>query len=401
MAGCRKGQFYTIIAILVIIPAMILVTQYVSSERRGGEIYGRVVSDQAHQVEASVEKDFERALVTSGKRALIGIGDKIILRGEAVNNSVPLIKEMMENGTFYGNESLIMVNNTMSEWMVRISSFSTSFLFSTGYSDVYISNHDGFSMNFSSYMNISVRDQLGIVSIERGNLIKSVLVSVEGMEDPIFPLNTNGLVTRSIRSSPYQYHAKKIVISGYSWGGSCSGEVSFEKGGCDTQKILVAENSSGVVFSCWAGVVIEAAENLTGSSNCFITGNSSSIEAINGSITATGYPRIYIDEDTKAVWHMPIEAELDDGYYFTGGGPDYLERLEGELTPTTNSLETFVNGRMLESYGIPVRENQISLDYLYFAVQDYIGYGVRGLPTWFKVDQNIADRYNLTELFEG
>ena len=52
--GVVKGQFYTIIAILVIIPAMILVTQYVSSERRGGEIYERVVADQAHQVEASV-----------------------------------------------------------------------------------------------------------------------------------------------------------------------------------------------------------------------------------------------------------------------------------------------------------------------------------------------------------
>lgn len=339
--------------------------------------------------------------MTSGKRALIGIGDKIILRGEPVNDSAPLIKEMMENGTFYGNESLIMVNNTMADWMVRISGFSTSFLFSINYSNVSISDQDGFYMNFSSYMNISVRDQLGMVSIDRSNLMKSVLVSAEGMEDPIFPLNTNGLVTRSIRASPYPYRAKKILISGYSWDGSCSGEVSFEKGGCDTQKILVAENSSGVVFSCWAGVVIEAPANLTGSSNCFITGNSSSIEAINDSMTATGYSRMYIDEDTKAVWHMPIEAELENGYYFPGNGPDYLERLEGGLTPATNSLETFVNGRVLETYGIPVRENQISLDYLYFAVQDYIGYGVRGLPTWFKIDQNIADRYNLTELFEG
>ncbi len=401
MGNQMRGQFYTLIAILIVVPATIFITHYVSFNSRGGYNYERIVADQAHQVGVSVEKDFERALVTSGKRGLIGIGDSIILTGNPINDSYATLKEMMENGSYGGNASLIMVNNTVNEWLSRISAVPTNFDIHVNYSNLTIDNYDGFNLMFSSLLNYSVGDPLGIIGIERNGITKNVNVSLIGMEDPLFPLNTNGLVTRTIEKSPYPYHAKRILTGGMNTAGSCSGEVTFDKGECDSGKILVAANITGVTFSCYEGIVLGDSADLSGSISCFNTGNGSSVSIINDSLTSVPYMRIFLDNETGSVWHLPIEDEIDKGYYFSEDGPAYMERFEGSLDSSGNSIDTFINGRELESYGIPVKQNQVSLSYLYFSDKDYSGDGVRGLPAWFKLNRTIAEKYNLGELFEG
>lgn len=401
MGSQMRGQFYTLIAILIVVPATIFITHYVSFNSRGSYNYERIVADQAHQVGVSVEKDFERALVTSGKRGLIGISDGIIMKGDPINDSYETLKEMMENGSYLGNDSLIMFNNTINEWLSRISSIPTNFEINVNYSDLTVDNYDGFNLVFSSLLNYSVGDPLGIVDIERNDVRKEVKVSLIGMEDPLFPLKTNGLVTRTIKKTPYPYHAKRILTGGVNTMGRCSGEVTFDKSECDSGKILVAENVTGVTLSCYEGIVIEDSVDLSGSVSCFNTGNGSSVDIVNSSLTAVPYMRIFLDNETGSVWHLPIEDEIDKGYYFREDGPVYMERFEGSLSPSGNSVDTFINGRELESYGIPVKQNQISLSYLYFSDKDYNGEWVRGLPSWFKLNQTIADRYNLGELFEG
>jgi len=156
-----------------------------------------------------------------------------------------------------------------------------------------------------------------------------------------------------------------------------------------------------VNFGCYMGIIVEESADLGNYTDCYVTGNDSSVDLINAAITETGYNKIYIDNETGSVWHLPIALELENGYYFQGEGPGYLERLEGSLESSENGLESLINAPELESVSIPIKENQVSLDYLYFSQQDYIGYRVRGLPDWFKINQNIASRYNLNELFEG
>ncbi len=399
MKSGRRGQFYSVIAILIIIPTTLFVTQYVLSQTRGPEIFERIISDQVHQTERNIEKDFERALLTSGKRALIGLSDKIILNGSAYNDSAESLMEMMENGTLNGNESMIMVNNTISNWTSKILSIPVNFIVSMNHSNISIFNYDGFHLRAGVNFNISVADNNDIAKMERLNVYNYADIPLENIEDPLFPLNTNGLITRSIQMSPYGYRAKKIVTGSYSEG-SCTGEITFDKMSCDS-KILVADNTSGVSLECFNGMVIEDSVNLSGSMNCFVTGNTSALEIINSTVNTIGYNEIYIDNETGAVWHLPLRDELDEGYYIPGSGPNYLERLEGNLSSSHNSLETFINARDLETYSIPIKENQVSLCYLYFSEQDYIGYTVRGLQSWFKVNQTMAIKYGLIELYEG
>jgi hypothetical protein len=225
-------------------------------------------------------------------------------------------------------------------------------------------------------------------------------VPVESAEDPVFTLKTNGVVTRTIRISPYPYRARKLVTGNLNSSGNCSGDVTLNRTDCSS-KILVAENVSGVSFTCFSGFVIEDSVNLSTDSDCYVTGNSSAVEAIAQAISETNYEKIYIDSITRSVWHLPVREEIDNKYYFSGDGPGFIKRLEGNLNSTTDGMETFVNLPELESYGIPIKENVISVDYIYFGDQDYIGYPVRGLQGWFRLNKTFADKYKLTELCNG
>lgn len=396
-----NGQFYSITAILIIIPIVLFISFSLLSQTRVSNIYERIVSDQIHQVGRSLENDFEKALATSCKRSLIAAGDRVVLNGSPLDDSVVRLKELMENGTLYGEEAMLMFNNTLGNWTKRITSVPTNFQVNLGYSDLDVELYDYRNVKASARLNLSVRDALNIAKTEKKNVEHEALVSLEEMEDPLFPLKTNGVLTRVIRFSPFNYRAKKIVVGSTNSKGSCSGNVTFEKSECDSTKILVASNVTGVNFGCYKGVVLEEAIDLSNDTSCYVTGNSSSVVLINSTITSTGYKRIYIDNKTRSVWHLPINLELENGYYFPGKGPDYFKRLEGSLEGSQSGLESLINAPELESLGIPIKKDQVSLDYLYFSDQEYIGRKVRGLPDWFRINQSIAERYNLEELYEG
>ncbi|UCC91676.1 MAG: hypothetical protein JSV39_00150, partial [Candidatus Aenigmatarchaeota archaeon] len=267
-----RGQFYSILAILITIPVVVFISFYVTSQ--GGEtgIYENIVADQIHQVERSVENDFGKALVTSGKRALIAGDDYVVMSGNALSDAIAGIKELMENGTIEGNESMLMVDNTLANWTNKILAVPVNFQVNLSFANLGISGNDSFHIRASAKLNVSVADELGIGRIDKEDMYYEALIPVEGAEDPIFTLKTNGVLTRSVKVSKYAYRAKKLVIGGTNSSGSCSGEVTFDKLECDS-KVLVTENTTGVNFGCFSGFVIEDSVNLSGSSDCYLTGN--------------------------------------------------------------------------------------------------------------------------------
>lgn len=395
-----RGQFYSVIAVFIVIPFVIFISLYVASQGGESGVYETVVADQIHQMEKSIETDFGKAIVTSGKRAMLAGDDYVVMNGRAMASASAGIKELMEKGTMEGNESLLMFNNTIANWTSKILAVPSNFNVSISYSSLNILSYGSFYINASARLNVSVADELGIARIDKRNQYYETLIPVEDAEDPVFALNTNGMVKRTVKISPYPYRARKLAAGGLNSSGNCSGNVTFSKADCSS-KILVAENVSGVSFACFSGFIIEDSVNLSADSDCYVTGNGSGVENVMQAVSETGYEKVYIDGITRSAWHLPAREELDSKYYFTGNGPVFLKRLEGDLNQTSQGMETFVNLPELESYSIPIKENVISVDYIYFGGQDYIGYPVRGLQGWFRLNRTFADRYGLTELCNG
>jgi len=387
-----KAQAYSMIAVLIAVPLFLFISFYITTSQtiRFGSME-RVVADQERELMNGIEDDFERAVVISGKRAVLSAINEIINEGEYLINASAALQELMLNGTLYGNYSFILAYNTLNDWKEKILDVPSGFDVSIAYQNPRIENHDGINIKAITNLSAVVSDKMELSEIQiSGN--KAVLVSMIGLEDPIFPMNTLGLIERTINEYPYDFYAD-ILVTGNALG-NCSGNVSFDKGSPDGGDILVTENASGV--SGFAGVVAESSD--LPDLSCYIVGAAGAVAAINETIAGTEYESVYLDQKTGAVWSLPINEGIQNGYYYSSSGPDMLQRIEGNLSGGGNGMESFVILPELQAVGMEVKQEDSMIDYLYFSGQSINGYQVRGLPDWFRIDAANAERYGLAAL---
>ncbi len=393
----RRGQVYSIIAVMIAIPILFFMTYYMESVQTlkfGAS--ERVISDQLRETGRSIEDDFGRAVEISGIRACLGATDYMIREGEPLDNATQVLEELISDGTIFGNLTFVMFNNTLDDWRCDIYEMTPGFNLFVDHSGLYVGNHDGLNLMARVTLHLNISDKQETAKISK-DVEKEVLVPVENIEDPIFPYHTNGVVPRSIRFFPYPYHAIRIAAGSQS-SGNCTGNVTYDPSDpAPGNKILVTQNASGI--SGFAGVVGEFTD--LPSTSCYVVGASGAVSLTQSLLNQSGWPELYLDQETRGEWSLPINDALEKGYYssFQGSsGPDLLKRLEGNLEETTNGIETFVNIPELQGWGVPVKSGQISLAYIYFRDTTHAGTQVRGLPDWFRINSAYASRYNLTEL---
>ncbi len=395
----RKGQVYSLIAILLAIPVMLFIAFYITESQniRYGSLE-RVLADQLHEVEMSIENDYEQAMGISGKRAFLAATDHVIKNGTPLDDAALRMEELMTSGTLYGDVAFVMHNNTLPEWVSKIQDLELGFNVNITYSNPVISDADGMDAKLTTMLEINVSDHLGIGSIDK-NIGKEAMISLAGVEDPIFPLNTLGFVSRSFSAYPYPYHAIKMA-SGYGYG-DCQGEVTLDPGysGPDkAERILVTTDATGITG--FLGVVGQGSG--IPAVTCHLIGTGpGAVDFVNRTIQDSGYTTVNIDNQSGGLWSLPVREAIDKGYYSyfpSGGGPGIMKRLEENLTWTDHGLETFVNADELQGSGVSVKPNQVSIAYLYFSSDTINGQSVRGLPSSFKINAANAARYNLTEL---
>jgi hypothetical protein len=392
----RRAQVYSLIAVLLSIPVMLFIAYYVTEAQniRYGSLE-KVLADQLHEVEKSIEKDYGQAMAISGKRAFLAAGDYVIRSGEPLDDAPLRIEELITLGTLYGDPVMVMHNNTIQDWADKIEALELGFDVNISYSNPSVENMNGVNAKLTAVLGINVSDYFGIGRIGR-SILKEAPIPLSGTEDPTFPLNTLGFVSRPVRPYPYPYHAIKMASG--SGQGSCQGEVTFDVNDPDkADKILVIHDATAVMG--FAGVVGETPG--IPAVSCRLVGADGAVDSVNRTVTWSGYAVISIDNQSGGLWSLPVREAMENGYYshFTsGGGPDMMNRLEGNLSGVDDGMETFVDTDELQESGITPKPGQVSIAYLYFSGDTISGQSVRGLPGRFKMDAANAARYNLTEL---
>ncbi len=388
----KKAQLYSLIAILIVLPVSLFIGFFLNIQtNKSGFVMERIIADQEHQIAKNIEEDFGRALKIAGRRALLTAINRIIMKGEYLDNSSLRLSELMLNGSLNGTPEALMQNNTIKDWKEKLLQVDTGFVTDVNYSELKITNYDGFNIDFSAVLTINVSHPLNLSRIDK-TFRKHVLVSLSGLEDPVFPLSTTGYVKRVVRRYEYPFYARKIV-SGVS-SGNCSGEVTFNSTSPDSEKILVVHDASGV--SGFAGIVSESLNQPAVS--CYIIGAANAVDLINQTIQESGYDIIHLDNLTDSVWSIPLINGIKNSKYYASKGPNFLQRLEGNLSvsPDNKGMESFV---LLEP-GLPVKDNQTRTDYLYFDNSTRTGcYKARWvLEDWIRMSAEEISRYNLTQL---
>ncbi|MFH1750782.1 MAG: hypothetical protein ABH863_03830 [Candidatus Micrarchaeota archaeon] len=300
----RKGIVYSLITLLLVAPLLLFLISYEESvgtrdELASLKIRGMEISNYAN----SISQDVPRIFSITSRRALISAVNEIDINGTPLDDSQARIIELMYNATIYNRSSAFMNASSLLDWADRMEAQGTRFGFDTNitFLNLDVVPFDSFKLEFSMLLLVNATDLDGIVSFVKV-YNESYILPLEGFEDVLYPLNTNGFVKRLIRKANF-----------------------------------------------------------------------------------TVYGSMAVDE-----------AVLQEIYLSSDEGASFLDRMEGKsflqgkyaaLSTNTIGLESIVNLQKIASIGLPLRDNQTAVDYMYFNSSIFQGCDVlNGSYSWLKLD---------------
>ena len=414
-----KGLFYSVMIAFIIIPILSLIIFYSQTETQNIDI--NIRSSEMEYFSKSIEEDLIRFLEINGKRALISAVSNVITNGIGLDNAQLRLREMILNGTLYGVPSPLVDQKNLIWWEQNVTGIASNAGFNLTFlgTNINISQSDSFDILFNVTVSIKISDATAKMSITK-NITTPVSVSIEDIEDPIFPLKTYGRVFRFIEISTVNKNTTSLAgqnssnlppnfNSGYAFV-----KANFQSSDkVNASTILVTDSITGKES------IINSNSNITAvvSEGDIIIPATLAKPIISGVINATKIiqngTKIYLDNSTMKVWDLSnlttdikkINNTFYHYYHNSSKGASFLDRLEGNITLSSKyqyGLETFVD---LEEFPTELVEATNSIiDYNYW--NDTSGTSIRngdydgptGVFSWFKINTESATNYGILGL---
>lgn len=102
----------------------------------------------------------------------------------------------------------------------------------------------------------------------------------------------------------------------------------------------------------------------------------------------------------NATWNVSnLLTHVENGYYTSSpDAPSFLMRFENDLSSSPYGVESLVNIKKMEDYGLVINEESSIVDHLYWEANSDGDYRINFTPSWFKLDADHLERYNVTEV---
>src|SRR3989344_6035307 len=197
----KKGAFFTLLA-FVIIAIFVLSFSFISKIEERQSVEKRVES--LNDFVLGLEEDIPRQLYTSGFRMIFLLENKIFEKGTYVPDLDASLQEAFFNGTIYGEEASLMSGATFSgiENSLRIKAAKVNANLSLENPVLAVYQESSWNIRVNLTADFFVEDVSGLASWNRTGTF-SVLIPVSNFDDPLYIVNTDGLVTHKIVQTPY------------------------------------------------------------------------------------------------------------------------------------------------------------------------------------------------------
>ncbi len=395
-----RGILYSIIAALLVIPVFGLIL--FNSQLIEKNVDVNIRSNELEYFSISVEEDMVRFLKIAGRRALISAVSNVITNGVPLTDAQANLSEMIMNGTLGGVVAPLIGDDNFNSWRENVMNIAASSGFDLDFQNykVNITQNDSYNVLFKLSTVLNISDANLDMGIEK-NLIASIAVSIDGIEDPLFPLKTYSRVIRIIYVSNLTNYSRALV-QGTTVSGSISGNAT-KLATPSIQKIFVTSDMGAYskdFLNQFAGVVSESGNVPSGVTVPYIANAAGALTSIQEN------ERIFLDQTSQKVWDLQnLTLFVKNKYYESStNGPSFLDRLEGRLSLSSKygyGLESFVNLDELSSAGLGVNYQYSCVDYLYWSSTS--GSSIRNgnydnIFSWLKIDSNHANIYGVNEL---
>ncbi len=201
----KRGIFFTLTAIFLL--GLMLFIILAQQERRDSDdVAALTIKIRAmNEFVKSVDEDLERGLFITGFRAFLGIQQHIATQGSYLADTESQFREALVNGTVLSAHLDIMNDSTFVNWTTRIAGeagqLGLDVNFTVDQIDIYHSEPWIVSVDATVTMNVTDSSQTAFWVQQR---TIQTNISVDGLEDPLYLVETGGVITRVINRTIYE-----------------------------------------------------------------------------------------------------------------------------------------------------------------------------------------------------
>jgi len=197
----KKGMFFTLIVISLL--SLFLVSYNVYSFVLDRSPINNRIKTMNNFV-FSVEQDLSRQLYISGFRIIFLFEKLISEEGNYITSFNETFNEAFQNGTIYGESQELMNGVTFSEIEDSINQKGSGINVNISLTNpnISVTQEDPWNIKVSLEVNLLISDKSNLASWDRTSII-TAHIPIENFEDPIYVVNTNGMVTNKINQTPY------------------------------------------------------------------------------------------------------------------------------------------------------------------------------------------------------
>lgn len=197
----RKGIFFTLIVIAAISLFLISYTFYRNYSDR------TTTHDRISTLNTfifSVEENLERQVFISGFRSLFIMQSESVENGIYIPNVSASLNELFFNGTYNSIEQPIMIGATFSDIKNEIQLKANKVNADVNLENpaIYLTQTDPWHVDVVFTVDLNAKDQGNLVSWNKTQTYTSK-IPIKDFEDPIYLLNTGGVVTNKIEQTPF------------------------------------------------------------------------------------------------------------------------------------------------------------------------------------------------------
>jgi hypothetical protein len=252
MTGNRKGVFFTLAVVLLIIPLIILSSFYInSSQTKIQDTTSQIRCDELHYFVEDARQDLSRAVSIFGRRAAIYSYDLLF------NTSVPFmnyafnctdscnvdcnriiyprigaeaaIAELSLCGTLNGSSVNYMVNHTVREWVNKMENRSTeqNMRINVTLKEIRVTPIDAWNFSITLDTDIQITDDTGICYYQGLHRSTTSNTSIIGLEDALYTLGSRGMIKKYIYDCPINFDLTRLLGTGTGTG-NASGMVILD-----------------------------------------------------------------------------------------------------------------------------------------------------------------------------
>lgn len=219
----NKGYFFTVAITLLIIPFLLLVTFSATQDRSTvDDAAGKIRCDELQYFVEDVKRDLDRAMGVFGRRATIYAIDHVVSNNDPLDDYVfqnctsyvyhetgatAAIAELILCATLDGANVSAMQNHTMPLWIDKMTSQGVDMNFQANITlqNITITPYDAFSFAIIVNNSVDVFDESDMCFYQGTSVETVAYTSLIGLEDPLYPLYTNGLMTSAIQNCTAPY----------------------------------------------------------------------------------------------------------------------------------------------------------------------------------------------------